>query len=126
MLLTDKVALVYGAGGAIGGAIARAFAERAGRIDISCNVIGVGDVQKPLTELTVEEFLQPVTTALRTQFLTTSAAVRHMVRHGSGVILAFGGSGDPPSGERATKRTPSPGSCIRTYGDNLYTAFVSS
>ena len=26
MLLTDKVALVYGAGGAIGGAIARAFA----------------------------------------------------------------------------------------------------
>ena len=143
-MLTDKVALVYGAGGAIGGAIARAFgavgahvflagrtgatldrvahdiraaggtadtavvdalderavtafvdgvAKRTGRIDISCNVIGVGDVQKPLAELTVEEFLQPVTTALRTQFLTTGAAVRHMVRRGTGVILAFGGSG---------------------------------
>jgi NAD(P)-dependent dehydrogenase (short-subunit alcohol dehydrogenase family) len=144
MLLEHKVAVVYGAAGPIGGAIARAFAgagayvflagrtratldkvaadihasggtadpavvdalderavnafvdgvaERTGRVDISCNVIGVGDVQKPLTEISVEEFLQPITTAMRTHFLTTSAAVRHMVRRGSGVILAFGGSG---------------------------------
>ena len=30
---------------------------------------------------------------MRTQFLTTRAAARHMIRRGSGVILAFGGSG---------------------------------
>jgi NAD(P)-dependent dehydrogenase (short-subunit alcohol dehydrogenase family) len=30
---------------------------------------------------------------MRTHFLTTRAAARHMVRHGSWVILAFGGSG---------------------------------
>ena len=33
---------------------------------------------------------------MRTTFLTSRAAGRHMVRQGSGVILAFGGSGDPP------------------------------
>ena len=44
-------------------------------------------------EISVEDFLQPITTAMRTQFLTTRAAARHMVRRGSGVILAFGGDG---------------------------------
>ncbi len=144
MLLSGKVAVVYGAGGAIGGAVARAFARegarvflagrtqstldpiaaairstggvtdvdainvldereadayvdtvvaRAGSIDISFNVISYGDVQKPLQELSVEDFLQPITTAMRGQFLTTRAAARHMTRRGSGVILHFGGSG---------------------------------
>ena len=144
MLLSGKVAVVYGAGGAIGGAVARAFAcegarvflagrtrstldsvaaairstggvadvdtmnaldeqgtnayvdsiiARAGSIDISFNVISYSDVQKPLQELSVEEFLQPITTAMRAQFLTTRAAARHMIRCGSGVILHFGGSG---------------------------------
>jgi 3-oxoacyl-[acyl-carrier protein] reductase len=36
-----------------------------------------------------------VVTAVRTTFLTTRAAARHMMRQGSGVILAFGGSGEP-------------------------------
>ncbi|MFD8500602.1 SDR family NAD(P)-dependent oxidoreductase [Amycolatopsis sp. NPDC059657] len=138
-LLEDKTAIVYGAGGPIGGAVATAFARdgaqvflagrtkakldalaqkigaavteldalderavttfvdsvvaRTGRVDISVNVISYGDVQKPLAEITVEEFLQPITTAMRTHFLTTSAAARHMVVQGSGVVLAFGGSG---------------------------------
>jgi 3-oxoacyl-[acyl-carrier protein] reductase len=39
---------------------------------------------------------RPVDRAVRTTFLTSRAAGRHMVRQGSGVILAFGGSGDPP------------------------------
>ncbi len=43
--------------------------------------------------LSVEDFLQPITNAMRTHFLTTRAAARHMIRRGSGVILAFGGSG---------------------------------
>jgi len=144
MLLENKVAVIYGAGGSIGGAVARAFAregarvflagrtkaklakvadairtqggaadtavvdalderavdeyvdgvaEQAGHIDISFNLISVGDVQKPLMELTVADFLQPITTAMRTHFLTTRAAARHMVKRGSGVILAFGGGG---------------------------------
>ncbi|WP_372343108.1 SDR family NAD(P)-dependent oxidoreductase [Streptomyces sp. KL116D] len=144
MLLEGKVALVYGGGGAIGGAVARAFAkegasvflagrstapvervaaairedggsaeafrvdaldeaavqgfvasvaERTGRIDVSFNVIGVGDVQKPMTEITVDEFLAPIRNTMRTQFLTTRAAVPHMAAGGGGVVLAFGGSG---------------------------------
>lgn len=144
MLLEPKVAVIYGAGGPIGGAVARAFARegarvflagrtlatldtvagairaaggaaetavvdalderavnefvegvaaRAGRLDISFNVIGYGDVQQPLTEISVDDFLRPIATATRTHFLTTRAAARHMVARGSGVILAFGGSG---------------------------------
>ncbi|MGW4201789.1 SDR family NAD(P)-dependent oxidoreductase [Streptomyces sp. NPDC004726] len=144
MLLENRVAVVYGAGGAIGGAVARAFARegarvflagrtapgvdelagairarggaaesavvdalderavdeyadsiasREGRIDVSFNAIGYGDVQRPLAELSVEDFLRPVVNAARSQFLTTRAAARHMVRRGSGVVLAFGGGG---------------------------------
>jgi 3-oxoacyl-[acyl-carrier protein] reductase len=144
MLLEHKVAVIYGAGGPIGGAVARAFAgagarvflagrtkakldtvadavratggiaetavvdardertvdayvdavvEQAGSIDISFNLISYGDVQQPLMELAVEDFLQPITTAMRTHFLTTRAAARHMITRGSGVILAFGGGG---------------------------------
>src|SRR5438874_8817848 len=104
MLLENKVAVIYGAGGSVGGAVARAFAregarvflagrtkakldkvadeirsnggvadtavidaldertvdeyvdavvEQAGSIDISFNLIGYGDVQKPLTVISV-------------------------------------------------------------------------
>jgi 3-oxoacyl-[acyl-carrier protein] reductase len=144
MLLDNQVAVIYGAGGSIGGAVARAFARegarvflagrtpaslekvadeirskgriadtaivdafdeqavdkyvdeivrQAGQIDISFNLISIGDVQKPLLEISVDEFLQPITNAMLTQFLTTRAAVRHMVKRGSGVILHFGGGG---------------------------------
>jgi len=34
MLLTDKTAIVYGAGGSIGGAVARAFAEQGARVHL--------------------------------------------------------------------------------------------
>src|SRR5258706_2945363 len=40
-----------------------AVAEQAGSIDISFNLISLGDVQEPLTEISVEDFLQPITTA---------------------------------------------------------------
>ena len=144
MPLEGKVAIVYGAGGPVGGAASRAFAregarvflagrtqaplarlaaeigaaggaadpavvdaldergveelvdavvERAARLDVSFNVISLGDVQRPLAELSVEDFLRPIETAMRSHFLTTRAAARRMVRQGSGVILAFGGSG---------------------------------
>jgi NAD(P)-dependent dehydrogenase (short-subunit alcohol dehydrogenase family) len=144
MMLEQKVAVIYGAGGAIGGAVALAFARegarlflagrtaakldkvaaeivksggavetavvdalderavdtfvdgvaaQAGSIDISFNVISYGDVQKPLMEISVEEFLRPIQIAMRTHFLTGRAAARHMILRRSGVILAFGGDG---------------------------------
>nr|HMN30101.1 SDR family oxidoreductase [Caldilineaceae bacterium] len=70
-----------------------AVVAHAGSVDISFNLIALGDVQQPLQEIAVEDFLQPITTAMRTQFLTTRAAARHMVNQGSGVILSFGGGG---------------------------------
>ena len=144
MLLDSRTAIIYGAGGAIGGAVARAFAREgarlhlagrtlakldalaaelggtvetaeldaldeaavdahadavaaaAGGIDISLNVIGHGDVHgTALAEMDVEDFMRPVTTAARSHFLTARAAARHMIPRRTGVILAFGGSGDP-------------------------------
>lgn len=144
MLLEHKIAIIYGAGGSIGGAVARAFARegahvflagrtraslgkvaddirahggtadtaqvdaldenavntfvrsvaaQTGRVDISFNLIGLGDVQKPLLEITTDEFLQPIVTAMRTHFLTTRAVAPFMMQQKSGVILAFGGDG---------------------------------
>ena len=150
MLLEDKAAVIYGGGGSIGGAVARAFARegahvflagrtlarleevakeirsaggvvetaqvdalderavdehadavaaQAGGIDISFNLISQGDVQGiPLAEMALEDFERPVVTALRTMFLTSRAAARHMIRQHSGVIMAFGGYGDPMPG----------------------------
>jgi 3-oxoacyl-[acyl-carrier protein] reductase len=145
MLLEGKSAVIYGGGGKVGGAVARAFAregamvflagrtlesleevarevrsaggmvetarvdalderavdehadavaERAGGIDVSFNLISYGDIQgTPLAEMAPEDFERPVVNAVRTQFLTSRAAARHMIRQGSGVILTFGGAG---------------------------------
>jgi len=150
VLLKNKIAVIYGGGGSIGGAVARAFARegasvhlagrtlaslervaeqiraaggvaetaqvdaldetavdehadavaaRAGGVDISFNLIALGDVQgTPLAEMRLEDFERPVRTAVRTSFLTSRAAARHMIRQGSGVILFFGGEGDPVPG----------------------------
>jgi len=141
MLLEKKNAVIYGAGGDIGSAVARAFAregarlflagrtlaplsavaeeitraggraevaqvdaldeqaveqhlgevvQKTGGIDISFNAIGIGYVQgAPLVEMALEEFTLPIADAMKTQFLTTTAAARHMSRKGSGVILAI-------------------------------------
>jgi NAD(P)-dependent dehydrogenase (short-subunit alcohol dehydrogenase family) len=147
VLLEDKNAVIYGGGGAIGGAVARAFAREgatvflagrtrakleevadeirsaggavetaevdalderavdahadavaaeAGGIDISFNLISHGDVQgTPLAEMALADFERPIVTAVRTTFLTWRAAARHMIGQKAGVILVFGGSGDP-------------------------------
>ncbi|MDO8189295.1 SDR family oxidoreductase [Conexibacter sp. JD483] len=69
-------------------------ARSAGSLDISMNVIQHGDVQgTPMAEMAVEDYLQPVATAVRTSFLTWRAAARNMAGSGGGVILVFGGSG---------------------------------
>ena len=141
MMLKDKVAVIYGAGGAIGGAVARAFAsegarlfvtgrlrapvdavaedivsaggsaeaatidaldeqavdkhlqyvvDRAGRVDISFNAVGIPNakiVGVPLVELDVEQFSQPIATYTRSYFLTARMAARRMVANKSGVIM---------------------------------------
>jgi len=45
--------------------------------------------------MAVEDYLAPVVNGVRTLFLTAAAAARHMRRRKSGVILIFGGAGDP-------------------------------
>ena len=73
---------------------ADAVAARAGSIDISVNVISVGDVQgTPMVEMSLVDYERPIVTAVRTQFLTARAAARHMIEQRSGVILMFGGDG---------------------------------
>lgn len=143
MLLDDKHAIIYGAAGSIGRAVALglaregatvhltgrhqgkldavaadvrelggasttalvdaldetqvqqhadAVASKNGRIDITFNAIGLGDVQgTPLAEMSLEDYERPIVTATRTMFLTTRAAARHMIRQRSGVMLFFGG-----------------------------------
>jgi len=141
MLLDNKNAVIYGAGGTIGGAVARAFARegarvflagrsqpsldrvaaqiasaggaaetarvdvlderaveehaagvaaRAGGIDISFTAIGHGDVHgTPLLEMRYEDFARPILTAVRSQFLITSAVARQMIERRAGVILSI-------------------------------------
>jgi 3-oxoacyl-[acyl-carrier protein] reductase len=72
------------------------IAAEAGSIDISFNLIThPANHGTPLAEMEVEDFMSPIVTAVRSTFLTSRAAARHMIRQGSGVILTFGGSGDP-------------------------------
>jgi len=136
MLLKDKVAIIYGAAGSIGRAIAEAYGregaqliltgrnlpaldalaeriraaggraetqrvdalsesdvnacvqrvvERTGRLDISFNVIGVGDVQgTPLAQMKLSDYQAPIFNAVTTQFLTSRAAAQPMMRQRSG------------------------------------------
>ncbi|MBC7976992.1 MAG: SDR family oxidoreductase [Myxococcales bacterium] len=141
MLLENKVAILYGAGGHIGRAVARVFAregaivcatgrdvgpvdgltgelraaggrahaarvdaldaraveahfaaviEQHGGVDISFNMIALQDVQGPeLIAMELEDYLRPITIAARTQFLTATAAARHMVTRGRGLIMTI-------------------------------------
>jgi 3-oxoacyl-[acyl-carrier protein] reductase len=64
--------------------------REAGGIDVSFNAIGHGDIHGlPLLEMPFEDFFRPVSTAMRSKFLTTRAAARHMVARRSGVILTI-------------------------------------
>ena len=141
-MLENKTAVIYAAGGAIGGAVARAFAregatlfltgrdvakvdavareivaaggaaetaqvdaldekaveehlgtvvERAGAVDISFNAIGPGPApdRLPLTELAAEAFARPIAFYTSSNFITATAAARHMSGQGSGVIVTL-------------------------------------
>ena len=140
-LLAGKVAVIYGAAGAIGSSVSRVFARegahlflagrtpervqalaqeltatgasatpagvdaldrdsvekhlaevvrQAGHVDISFNLIGLGGEQgTSLTRMTREAFTVSIDNAMRTHFLTATAAARHMEPRGGGVILAL-------------------------------------
>jgi NAD(P)-dependent dehydrogenase (short-subunit alcohol dehydrogenase family) len=145
-ILKDKNAIVFGAGGSIGAAVAKEFAaegakvflagrtksnvekvakeitvgggrahaaaidamnevavseyiediaKRSGKIDIVFNAVGVPAKEygngKSAVELAIEEFMLPVTTVLKSQFITARAAARHMVKQHSGVIIFLTG-----------------------------------
>jgi 3-oxoacyl-[acyl-carrier protein] reductase len=154
MLLQNKNAIIYGAGGSLGTAFARAFADagarvfligrnlgpvqkaadeivasggkaeaaavdaldekavkahiedvlqRAGTIDISLNLIDLQVVQnKPLIDISPEDFARPAAIALRSHFLTATNAGKVMMKQRKGVILSLtatpGGIGYPFTG----------------------------
>lgn len=141
MLLKGKSAVIYGAGGGVGRAVANAFAreganvflagrtistleavaqeisksgakaevakvdalvpnsieehlrkviEKTGKLDVSFNLIsarvGMGRL---LSDLSEDQFMSFAFTVVRSNFLTATAAARHMEKQGSGVILGL-------------------------------------
>lgn len=67
-----------------------AVVEKAGSVDVSFNATGIsaqGLQGIPLTELSVDSFLLPITAYARSHFVTARAAARRMVAQRSGVIL---------------------------------------
>jgi NAD(P)-dependent dehydrogenase (short-subunit alcohol dehydrogenase family) len=60
----------------------------AGSLDISFNAIGLNVVQNiPLVDISVEDFMRPITEASQANFITSTAAVPHMTAQHSGVII---------------------------------------
>lgn len=68
-------------------------AATAGGIDVVFNAVSIPLEQGvPLLDMTVDEVVDPAKHWLRTQFLTSQAAARHMVPQGSGTILTLSAS----------------------------------
>jgi NAD(P)-dependent dehydrogenase (short-subunit alcohol dehydrogenase family) len=59
-----------------------------GHVDISFNLVSLRDSQgAPLTRMNADAFESTIADAMRTQFLTATAAARHMATQKHGVIL---------------------------------------
>lgn len=141
MLLENRTAIVYGGSGAVGAAVARAFARegarvvlaargrdrleaiadeirraggvadvmpvdatdqqaveahlteaaaRAGPVKIMFNAIEWGETQgAELTDMSLEQMMLPIRTALITWFHTGTAVARHMGQNGGGAIVGI-------------------------------------
>jgi NAD(P)-dependent dehydrogenase (short-subunit alcohol dehydrogenase family) len=97
----DKVANeIRSAGGLAETAIVDALDERSvgdfvcrvveaeGKVDVSFNAIGWEDLQGAhLADMKAEDFMRPISIAMRSHFLTVSAAAKEMKKENSGVIL---------------------------------------
>jgi len=74
----------------------RGVAQRAGTIDIVLDATGPLAMQygngKMAVELAIDEFMLPVTTVLKSHFITARAAARLMAEQRSGVIIFVTGS----------------------------------
>jgi NAD(P)-dependent dehydrogenase (short-subunit alcohol dehydrogenase family) len=156
-LLESKCAVVFGAGGSIGAAVAKEFAaegarvflagrkkssleavaeriteaggeaqttmvdalddtavnrylddvaKQAGKIDVLVDLTGPLANEygngKVAVELPVDEFMAPLTTIVRSHFITARAAARHMIHQKSGVIIFVTGSPARPHVPGAT------------------------
>jgi 3-oxoacyl-[acyl-carrier protein] reductase len=70
--------------------------KQTGRIDAVFNAIGPLAREygngKYAVDLKIEEFMVPLTTVVKSQFITARAAARHMVQQHSGVIILLTGS----------------------------------
>jgi NAD(P)-dependent dehydrogenase (short-subunit alcohol dehydrogenase family) len=76
----------------------------AGGIDVVLNVIGHPYTHGvPVHEMALDDYVAPIDVAVRSSFLVWRAAARHMVARGSGVILAFGGTGPATAGLGGTQ-----------------------
>lgn len=65
-------------------------AGKAGTIDVCFNAISLKDLQGiALVEMNLDDFVRPVTIAMQTQFITSTAAGRVMMKQKSGVILSL-------------------------------------
>lgn len=141
MILKNKNAIIYGAGGSVGSAVAKVFAQEGAHVfltglsiksleklareikdaggkatidvvnaldeksikshadkiihsqqtvDISFNAIGLEDVQNiPLINMELDDFIRPITRAMKTQFLTAKIVGAIMKKQGAGVILSI-------------------------------------
>ena len=152
--LKNRNAVIYGAGGSLGGAVAKALAEagakvfltgrrmgsvqtvandilksggfaeaevvdaldedavnkhmdrivkKSGRVDISFNAVGSDIVMNiPLVDISLDDFVSPISMTMRTRFITAKAAAKVMMKQRSGVILTLtatpGGIGYPYTG----------------------------
>lgn len=71
----------------------------AGRIDVALNAIGIVHVQgPPLAELSLEDFLFPVTAYMKANFILAKVTALPMIRQGSGVILTISTPGSRLTG----------------------------
>lgn len=69
---------------------ADAVAAGDGRIDVALNAVGIPHVQgQPLEEVSVTDFLHPVTEYAKTNFVTAKAVAPHMRSRHTGVILTL-------------------------------------
>ena len=74
--------------------------QKVGKVDISFNAVGVDIIQNiPLVDISMADFIRPITLTMQTRFLTAKAAGKVMMKQGSGIILSLtatpGGIGYP-------------------------------
>ncbi len=82
--------------------------DKAGRVDISFNAVGIPDAKilgVPLVQMDVKQFSLPIAAYTTSYFLTARMAARRMVANKSGVIMTVTGR-EQIGGDHDRHRTP--------------------